>query len=286
MRALPSALLALPLLVMGSGCFFPKDRGERVEGQLERLRADNEKVRKELTEERERTDVLVREKIAALEDRIKKLDEAANMEDTRLKELLRSAVAEAGAVRGRLEETEHKLEELRKELDSAQAANDQKLTALKGEQARAEAEARRRAEESSHPQDKKGWLSAAREKSSTDPAVARKFLVDWLKKWPKDELAGEAYFLLGESHAGEGNHREAAPEFTRVFLDFPKSRFAAAALMKSYDCYKELKMPEEAKAALSALVESYPDSAEAKQARVRLDELERAAKKKKKDGKK
>jgi hypothetical protein len=28
--------------------------------------------------------------------------------------------------------------------------------------------------------------------------VARKWLGDWLKKWPRDELAGEAHFALGE----------------------------------------------------------------------------------------
>lgn len=283
MRTLPAAARWLPLALMASGCFFPKERGDRLTRQVEDLAADQEKARKELAAERERTDLLLREKISVLDDRIKRLDEAANLEDARLKERLRSAVEEASAVRGRLEELEHQVQQLRTELEAAQSANDQKLLQLKGEQARAEAEARRRAEESSHPTDKKGWLAAAREKASADPAVARKWLADWLKKWPKDELAGEAYFAMGVSYASEGNCREASPEFGRLIRDFPKSRHAAPGLMKSWECFKELKMPEEARLALEMLVESYPDTAEAKQARVRLEELDRAAKKKKKD---
>jgi TolA-binding protein len=282
MRALPAAARWLPLALLASGCFFPKERGDRLTRQVEDLAADQEKARKELAIERERTDLILREKISVLDERIKRLDEAGNLEDSRLKDQLRRAVEEASAVRGRLEEVEHQLQQLRKELEAAQSANDQKLLVLKGEQARAEAEARRRAEESSHPSDKKGWLAAAREKASADPAVARKWLTDWLKKWPKDELAGEAYFAMGDSYASEGNCREAAPEFSRIFRDFPKSRFAPAALMKSYECFKELKMPEEARLMLDELVSSYPDSAEGKQARVRLEELDRAAKKKKK----
>ena len=282
MRAsLVARSVPLLLALAASGCFFPKSRGDALTLDVEKLRADNEKLRKELSDERTRTDVLVREKIAALEERIRHLDEAANLEDARLKERLRSAVEDSGKVNGRLEEVEHRLQELHKELESAQAANDQKLLALKGEQARADAEARRRAEESNHPADKKGWLAAAREKAAGDPAVARKWLGDWLKKWPKDELAGEAHFALGESYVGEGNCQEASPEFARILRDFPRSRFAAPALMKSHECFKDLKMPEEAKLALEELVASYPDSAEAKQARVRLEEMERAAKKKK-----
>ena len=46
---------------------------------------------------------------AALEERIRHLDEAANLEDARLKERLRSAVEDSGKVNGRLEEVEHKL---------------------------------------------------------------------------------------------------------------------------------------------------------------------------------
>ncbi|MEN9799160.1 MAG: hypothetical protein RL653_2856 [Pseudomonadota bacterium] len=286
MRALPAAARWLPLALLASGCFFPKERGDRLTRRVEDLAADQEKTRAELAAERERTDLLLREKISAIDDRIKRLDEAANLEDARLKERLRSAVEEASAVRGRLEEVEHQLQQLRKELEATQAANDQKLLALKGEQARSEAEARRRAEDSSHPSDKKGWLAAAREKAAADPALGRKWLADWLKKWPKDELAGEAYFALGESYASEGNCREATPEFGSLLRGFPKSRYAAPGLMKSYECFKELKMPEEARFALETLVDGYPDTAEAKQARVRLDELDRAAKKKKKDGKK
>src|SRR6185312_9513166 len=118
--------------------------------------------------------------------------------------------------------------------------------ALQGTEAVKEAEARKKAEELQRPTDKKEFLALAQEKvKAGDVLVARQLYNEFLKKWAKDALVGEAHFGLGETYFTEAKCREALFEYGKVVQDFAKSASAPDAYLRSSDCFQKLKMKEE-----------------------------------------
>jgi TolA-binding protein len=65
-----------------------------------------------------------------------------------------------------------------------------------------------------------------------------------------------------------------------VIQDFAKAGAAPQAYLRSAECFLALKMKDEAKLALQELLKSYPKAPEAKQAKAKLAELEKAPPKK------
>jgi tol-pal system protein YbgF len=53
-----------------------------------------------------------------------------------------------------------------------------------------------------------------------------------LQSFPRDRLASDATFWLGESYYQRGRHREAAEQFLRVTTDFPRAAKAPDGLLK------------------------------------------------------
>jgi tol-pal system protein YbgF len=146
-----------------------------------------------------------------------------------------------------------------------------KLTAMQDSQAKAEAEAKKRAEALARPKDKQGYLALARAKvKAKDIAVARTLYNEFLQKWPKDALAADAHFELGETYYDEHKCREALFEYGKVIQEFSKSKVTPEAYLHSGQCFGALGMKKESKLALEELVRSYPKSAQARQARKEL----------------
>lgn len=275
MRASAHCLLLLPLLV--TGCFYPSDRGRLLEQNVDRLRAENEALRKELLETRSLVDAQLPrldEKVAQVNKATEELKKAARQSGADVALDLQKTKEEVTALNGRLEAVEFQGRALEASLKAVQAEHQGQLEALKGDQARAEAEARRRAEELSRPADKKQFLQLAQDKlKAKELPAARQLLTEWLKKWPRDELAADAHQALGVSYAEDGKCREALYEFSKVIQDHPKSAAAPDALLRSSTCFTEVGMADESRLALEELVASYPKSAAASQAKVRLEAL-------------
>jgi TolA-binding protein len=100
-----------------------------------------------------------------------------------------------------------------------------------------------------------------------------------MKKWAKDPLMGEAHFGMGETYLTDGKCREALFEYGKVMQDFPKTPSAPQAYLRSSECFAKLKMTEESRLALEELVRSFPKSEQAKTAKTRIAELDKAKKK-------
>ena len=164
-------------------------------------------------------------------------------------------------------------------LTSYRQETEKRLQALKGDEALKEAEARKKAEELKRPTDKKEFLALAQGKAKGgDVAVARQLYSEFLKKWPKDSLAAEAHFGLGETYFAEDKCREALYEYGKLLQEHPKADSTPEAYLRSSDCFKKLKMQEESRLALEELVKGYPKSEAAKTAKARLAELDKAKK--------
>jgi tetratricopeptide (TPR) repeat protein len=157
---------------------------------------------------------------------------------------------------------------------------EKKQLAQQGVDAIKEAEAKKQAEAMQRPTDKKEFLALAQQKAkASELPLARQLYSEFMKKWAKDPLMGEAHFGMGETYFAEAKCREALFEYGKVLQDFPKTPSAPEAYLRSSECFTKLKMKEESRLALEELVKSHPKSEAAKTAKTRLTELDKANKK-------
>lgn len=274
------ALLALP------GCFYPADRGRALEAKVDRLGAETTQMQAQLKEAREQlaaTLPKIDEKVSEVTQALQSLDTAARRKDADIGIQLQKSVEDLAQLRGQVETYLHKIGEL----ETALAEQDKKLLALQGAEAVKAAEAKKKAEELQRPTDKKEFLELAQEKAKAgDVLLARQLYTEFLKKWSKDPLVGDAHYGLGETYFSESRCREALFEYGKVVQEHPKASSAPDAYLRSSECFAKLKMKDESRLALEELVKGYPKSAAAKTARERLAELDKAAKAPAKKGKK
>jgi len=277
-------LFALPLFL--SGCFYPADRGKLLEARVDKLSADTAQLQTELKETRDQlaaTLPLIDKKVAEVTQALQSLDTASRRSGADIGVQLQKTVEDLSQLRGQVETYLYKIGELEGALTKTSQDTDKRLLELKGEAALKEAEARKKAEELQRPTDKKEFLALAQEKAKAgDTVLARQLFSEFLKKWPKDALAADAHFGLGETFLAEDKCREALFEYRKVLEEHPKSSSAPDAYLHSSDCFKKLKMQEESRLALEELVKNYPKSDAAKTAKSRLAELDKAKKKGKK----
>ena len=134
---------------------------------------------------------------------------------------------------------------------------------------------------------RQAFADAVVRKLKADPAAGRKLADEFLGKWPKHALAAQIHYEVGMSHLGEKSYRAALSEFG-VFIqpDMPKaftsSQWAPEALLRSADCFAALRMTREAGMALEEVINAYPKSRAAKEARERLDAQKKGKAKSKK----
>jgi tol-pal system protein YbgF len=275
------ALIALPLAI--SGCFYPADRGRALEARIEKLDATQAQLQAELRQTRAQLDATlprIDQKVAEVTKALQSLDTASRRSGADISVQLQKTVEDLAQLRGQVETYLYKIGELESALAKTNEDTEKRLLELKGDAALKEAEARKKAEELKRPTDKKEFLALAQEKAKAgDVAVARQLYTEFLKKWPKDALAAEAHYGLGETYFAEDKCREALPEYGKLLQDYPKAESTPDAYLRSSDCFKKLKMQEESRLALEELVKGYPKSEAAKTAKSRLAELDKAKKK-------
>ncbi|WP_093518342.1 tetratricopeptide repeat protein [Stigmatella erecta] len=274
--------LALLSLLTLSGCFYPANRGRALEAKVDRLGADNTRMAEELKQAREQlaaTMPRIDEKVAEVTQALESLDKASRRNDADIGIQLQKTVEDMAQLRGQVETYVYKISELETSLARVTEESEKRMLALQGSAAVKEAEAKKQAEALQRPTDKKEFLALAQEKAKAgDTLVARQLYTDFLKKWAKDALAGEAHFGLGETYFVEDKCREALFEYGKVIQDHAKSPSAPEAYLRSSDCFAKLKMKDESRLALEELIKSYPKAEAAKKAKAKLAELDKAKK--------
>lgn len=261
-----------------TACFYPSDRGRALETRVDRLESDKADLARQLVAEQQKIDAMVPQieaKIAEVSKALASLDQAARRTGADTGVQLQKTVEDVADLRGQLELAQHRLQVLEDGVKQLNDSTQQKLS-MQGEQAKAEADARRRAEELKRPTDKKGFLALAQQKvQEEDLPLARTLYTEFLQKWPKDPLAAEAHYELGETWFGQQKCREALFEYGKVIQDFPRSKVVPGAYLHSGKCFAALNMDKEARLALEELIRSYPKAPEAKQAHKDLATLGR-----------
>jgi outer membrane protein assembly factor BamD len=98
---------------------------------------------------------------------------------------------------------------------------------------------------------------------------------------PGDPRIARTHYYLGEAYYAQGRHLEAAREFRKASDETPNDPIAPEALLRVGDVYSDLwRRPEldptygqTALATYQELLNRYPNSAAAKRAQLRIDEL-------------
>ena len=96
---------------------------------------------------------------------------------------------------------------------------------------------------------------------------------DYIKFYPNTDLAGNAYFYLGEIQFRQGNYQQAVQTYDQVLQNFPSGNKAASAQLKKAFALIELGKQDDGVSELRHVIQRYPRSPEALQARDRLRKL-------------
>jgi tol-pal system protein YbgF len=117
------------------------------------------------------------------------------------------------------------------------------------------------------------YNNALRDYNSAKNDLAVQEFSDYIKYYPGTDLAGNAYFYLADIEFRQGNYQQAVKDYDQVLQNFPTGNKAPAAELKKGLALIELGQKDEGIAALRHLIQRYPRSNEALQARDRLRKL-------------
>jgi TolA-binding protein len=94
-----------------------------------------------------------------------------------------------------------------------------------------------------------------------------------VKFYPNTDLAGNCYFYLGEIQFRQRNFQQAAQSYDQVLQNFPSGSKSASAQLKKGFALLEMGKQEDGVVELRRVIQRYPRSNEALQARERLKKL-------------
>lgn len=104
-----------------------------------------------------------------------------------------------------------------------------------------------------------------------DYAAAESALQAFLERHPDHELAGNAYYWLGETHYVRQDYQRAAVAFARAYKGFPDGNKAAENLLKLGMAFASMGRIEEACATFRKLRDDHPDAPEIVRDRMRRE---------------
>src|SRR5450755_2154048 len=100
---------------------------------------------------------------------------------------------------------------------------------------------------------------------------------DYIKFYPNTDLAGNSYFYLAEIEFKAGDFKTAITNYDQVLQNFPSGNKAATAQLKKGYALLELGKEDEGTQELKHVIQRYPRTTEAAQARERLRKVGPAA---------
>jgi tol-pal system protein YbgF len=167
------------------------------------------------------------------------------------------------ALNDTMDEIKVRLAKVTKQLEDMQAAQ-QSLAATQ-----ATHDAQLAAQNSAPPPDVL-YNNALRDYNGDKNDLALQEFSDYIKFYPNTDLAGNSYFYLGEIQFKQGNYQPAVQSYDQVLQNFPSGNKAASAQLKKGFSLLELGKQDDGVSELRHLIQRYPHSPEALQARDRL----------------
>jgi tol-pal system protein YbgF len=170
------------------------------------------------------------------------------------------------ALNDTLDELKVRLAKVTKQLEDMQAAQQ----SIQAQQSAAQAQ--QQAQQNAPPPDVL-YNNALRDYNGGKNDLASQECSDYIKFYPNTDLAGNCYYYLGEIQFKQGNYQQAAQSYDQVLQNFPSGNKAASAELKKGFSLIELGKQEDGVTELRHLIQRYPHSPEALQARDRLRKL-------------
>jgi tol-pal system protein YbgF len=167
------------------------------------------------------------------------------------------------ALNDTMDELKVRLAKLSKQLEDMQAA--QQSLAAQQSQAQQQAQAMAQA-----PPPDVLYNNALRDYNGAKNDLAIQEFSDYIKFYPNTDLAGNAYFYLAEIQFKAADYRKAVANYDLVLQNFPSGNKAAAAQLKKGFALLELGKQDEGTQELKHVIQRYPRTTEAAQARERL----------------
>ena len=122
------------------------------------------------------------------------------------------------------------------------------------------------------------YNNALRDYNGGKNDLATQEFTDYIKFYPDTDLAGNADFYLAEIEYKAGDYQRAVANYDLVLQNFPSGNKAAAAQLKKGFALIELGKQEEGAQELKHVIQRYPRTTEATQARDKLRKLGPATK--------
>ena len=117
------------------------------------------------------------------------------------------------------------------------------------------------------------YNNALRDYNGGNTDLARQEFGDYIKNYPNTDLAGNAYFYLAELDFHAANYPQAIKGYDQVLQTFPDGTKAASAELKKGFALLETGQKDAGITALRHVVQRYPRTNEAVQAKDRLRKL-------------
>jgi len=167
------------------------------------------------------------------------------------------------ALNDTMDELKVRLTKLSKQLEDMQTA--QQSMAAQQSQAQQQAQAIAQA-----PAPDVLYNNALRDYNGAKNDLAIQEFNDYIKFYPNTDLAGNAYFYLAEIQFKAGDFQKAIANYDLVLQNFPSGNKAAVAQLKKGYALLELGKEDEGTQELKRVIQRYPRTNEAVQARERL----------------
>src|SRR5271170_1936252 len=170
------------------------------------------------------------------------------------------------ALNDSLDELKARLAKVSKQLEDMQAAQQSVAAGQAAQQAQQQALAQA-------PPPDVLYNNALRDYNAAKNDLAKQEVSDYVKFYPNTDLAGNAYFYLAELAYKQGNFQEAVTYYDQVLQNFPTGNKAPSSDLKKGLALIELGKTDDGVAQLRHVIQRYPKSNEALQARDRLRKL-------------
>jgi tol-pal system protein YbgF len=207
------------------------------------------------------------ERLDTLEQRMGVVER--QLENQGLLEMARQLAAldqELRRLRGELEQVQHELERTRGQQRDQYVDLDTRLRAAETALSSAQASLPAAGPEAEY----QAAFNLLKDGKYDEAAAA---LREFLARNRQHELASNAMYWLGEAHYVRRDYPAALAAFEGVLKDYPGARKSPDALLKTGYCQYELQRYGPARTALTRLVQEYPDSPAAAEAKVRLERM-------------
>jgi len=170
------------------------------------------------------------------------------------------------ALNDTLDELKVRLAKVSKQLEDMQSAQQSLAAQQQATQAQEKAQAQA-------PPPDVLYANALRDYNGGNNDLATQEFSDYIKFYPNTDLAGNSYFYLAELQFRAANYKQAVTNYDQVLQNFPSGTKAASAQLKKGFALIELGQKDDGVQELRHLIQRYPKTSEAVQARERLKKL-------------